>query len=157
MMASMAFSLIFTGLLLAACISDLRSFRIPNALSLALIALFILRVLTLADVALLPSHLMAFGLTVGLGFLVFAMGAIGGGDVKLIAVLALWFGMEHLSSFIVTTALAGGVLALFLIAVRSSMAGATAPSTNAPMLLRRNAPVPYALPIAFAALWLEWG
>ncbi len=157
----MLFSLIFAGLLFAACIVDLKAFRIPNAIPLALIALFLIKAAATDEIAVWPAHLVAFGLTFGFGLLAFSLGMLGGGDIKLITALALWFGTSALPSFLVITAIGGGLLALILLAVRHLtnrrpvMAPSTGP-TPSPRLLDRQAPVPYALPITFAALWLEW-
>lgn len=54
----------------------------------------------------------------GLFFLLLAViskGAIGGGDIKLVAVLGLWLGVSSLLSVIVYGAIAGGIAALFLL------------------------------------------
>ena len=57
-------------------------------------------------------------LTGGLFFLILAIiskGAIGGGDIKLIAALGLWLGVKSLLSIIVYGAMAGGIAALVLL------------------------------------------
>lgn len=157
----MLFSLAFTGILLTASAFDLKAFRIPNALPLALIALFLIKVAATADIAVWPGHLIAFGLTFAVLFLAFALGLVGGGDAKLMAAIALWFGLGALPSFLAITAIGGGVLALALLALRRvidrrpARASAAVP-VRGMHLLDRQAPVPYALPIAVAALWLEW-
>jgi Flp pilus assembly protein protease CpaA len=46
------------------------------------------------------------------GFVLFARQLIGGGDVKLIAAVSLWAGLDHLMLFALVTSLAGGGLAL---------------------------------------------
>lgn len=54
----------------------------------------------------------------GLFFLFLAVisrGAIGGGDIKLIAVMGLWFGARQLLSIILYGAIAGGIAALILL------------------------------------------
>ncbi len=157
----MLFSFVFAGFLLVACIVDLKEFRIPNAIPLALIALFLIKAAATGDVAVWPTHLVAFGVTFAFGLLAFALGLLGGGDIKLITALALWFGTSALPSFLAITAIGGGLLALILLALRClvNRRPAMAPSTGAThgvRLLDRKAPVPYALPITFAALWLEW-
>lgn len=159
MIASIVFSIGLTGILLTACVFDLRQFRIPNALPLALIAVFVIKAAAIAGVAVWPGHLAAFAITLGLGILAFSFGCIGGGDAKLIAALALWFGLPDLPSFLAMTGMAGGILALTLVVLRRLPRPSTAHpsmSSTAPKLLDRGAPIPYALPIAFAALWLEW-
>jgi len=46
---------------------------------------------------------------------VLSRGAIGGGDIKLVAVLGLWLGWKSLLSVILYGAIAGGIAALFLL------------------------------------------
>jgi prepilin peptidase CpaA len=46
------------------------------------------------------------------GFALFAAGVFGGGDAKLMAAAAMWFGFADVSSFLVYTILAGGLLGL---------------------------------------------
>ncbi len=157
----MLFSLVFASFLLIACVIDIKSFRIPNAIPLALIALFLIKTAAAGHADIWPGHLIAFGLTFALGFLAFALGLFGGGDAKLMTALALWFGLAELPSFLVITAIGGGLLALTLLCLRHlanrrpAMATSVG-STRGPRLLDRRAPVPYALPITLAALWLEW-
>ena len=65
----------------------------------------------------LTEHLLA-GLGGGLLFLLLAIvtkGAIGGGDIKLIAAMGPWVGIRPLISIIVYGFIAGGVAALFLL------------------------------------------
>lgn len=63
------------------------------------------------------EHLAA-GLGGGLLFLLLTLltkGAIGGGDIKLIAAMGLWFGIRPLLTVIMYGFIAGGVAALFLL------------------------------------------
>jgi len=157
----MLLSLLFTCTLVIACGFDLKTFRIPNGLSLALIALFIVKAAATPEIAVWPEHILAGGVMLGLGFLAFALGAIGGGDAKLMSALALWFGIGFLPSLVAATAVGGGMLALVLLIVRhlADRRPAMVPlaeKAKSPGLFDRHAPVPYALPISFAALWLEW-
>jgi len=57
-------------------------------------------------------------------FVVFARGIIGGGDVKLAAAIALWLSPPDCYVFLMTTALAGGVLALVHLVLRRILARA---------------------------------
>ena len=64
-----------------------------------------------------PDHLLA-ALGGGLFFLFLSIvgkGAIGGGDIKLIAALGLWLGVKPLLSVILYGATAGGIAALLLL------------------------------------------
>jgi prepilin peptidase CpaA len=106
-------------LLLAAGIYDLASFTIPNSLSLALAALF----LAFAAAAGFSPGLLGWHLAAGfaglvLGFGLFALGWIGGGDAKLFAAIALWLGFSDLMPYAVTASLFGGLLTLALLLAR---------------------------------------
>lgn len=46
------------------------------------------------------------------GFVLFNIGQVGAGDVKLMAVLCLWSSGDNQTAFLIVTALAGGILAL---------------------------------------------
>jgi prepilin peptidase CpaA len=101
---------------LAAAASDAVRRRIPNELVLALLAVALVRI-GLEIVAGAP--LMRPAADIGVGLAVFAAGAaafqfrlLGGGDVKLLAVGALWVGAVAAGPFLVATVLAGGILGL---------------------------------------------
>ena len=74
--------------------------------------------------------------------LLFAAGAMGGGDVKLLSVLALWIDPLWFLRLLVLMALIGGLLTVFF-AVRHSLE----------RRLGRVA-VPYGVAISAAALWV---
>ena len=58
----------------------------------------------------------ALVLVVAFGF--FTQGWIGGGDAKLAAATALWFGFDHLLDYLIYASLFGGVLTLLLLQFR---------------------------------------
>lgn len=70
----------------------------------------------------------------------FALGMMGGGDVKLIAALALWLPVVPFLSLLVVMSLAGGAVTVLMMIDRR--------------IARRTAPleVPYGVAIAFAGL-----
>ena len=113
----------FPALVIAGAIADLTSFRIPNAISLSLAAAFIpaaaLGLMSGVDPATLGLNLAAGAAALVIGVAMFALRWIGGGDAKLFAAAALWIGWPAALSFIGATALAGGALALVLLALRS--------------------------------------
>src|SRR5215469_17425209 len=116
------------GAVLAAVIggvSDLRSAHIPNWLTYSG---------TLAALATREVWLGWTGLKGGFAglliaavpfFLLFVIGAMGGGDVKLMACVGAWAGGVHIVSVMITAALAGGLLAL-LYAIFGQGVGQTA-------------------------------
>ena len=92
--------------------TDLRSARIPNRLTYnALVAGLGLRAAVLGFPGLKSG---AAGILVAgsLFLLLFVLGAMGGGDVKLMTAVAAWVGSSHVVTLLLAAALAGGVLAL---------------------------------------------
>ncbi len=98
-----------------AAISDICSFTIPNGCSLALIALYPFYVIVSpVEIAVTWSVLTAaFAFAVCFGL--YLLGKLGGGDVKLISVLALWAGPMLIAEYLVATALAGGLMAVLML------------------------------------------
>jgi prepilin peptidase CpaA len=146
----------FAFLMLCAVWYDVRSFTIPNWVPGALIAGWVVAAPFLGlgwmDAGL--SFLTGLGVLL-LGMALWAPGWLGGGDVKLIAAGALWFGWPDALMFILFCAASGGVLALALMVLRrlspalpvsSDWIGRTA--------LAQGAPAPYAVAIASGALIL---
>jgi prepilin peptidase CpaA len=116
MIANLSLTL-FVGLLIAAALSDIFTYRIPNWLTALIAAAF--------PVAAFASGMpvehalwsvLATGLMLLLGFALFAAGLFGGGDAKLMAAATLWLGWDHGLPFLVYTGLAGGALAIAYLA-----------------------------------------
>lgn len=111
--------LVFPALLALAAGWDIASYTIPNRLSLALCAAFALFALTAGlSGGALGLHLAAGCVGLAAGFGMFAAGWIGGGDAKLFAATALWFGFHDLLAYTLTAAVLGGVLTLVLLMAR---------------------------------------
>jgi prepilin peptidase CpaA len=83
----------------------------------------------------------------------FALDMLGGGDVKLLAVVALWLGMTKLAPLLILVGIAGGMFALFWLALRW-LIRVGLPGRNLPTSLQARAPLPFALPIMAVALLL---
>ena len=131
-------------MLLAACWFDLRSRTIPNGLCLAIAALA-LPFWWANGLGLWPD----VALQLGVALLVFALfaaaftiGAMGGGDVKLVAAVALWLPWQAVVALLVIMSLAGGALTLAML-VRKRLARSEA-----------RLEIPYGVAIAFGGLWL---
>ena len=98
---------------------DLASFTIPNFLNAALLAVFVLFALVAGlGVAAIGWHLLAGLAGLMLGFTLFALGYIGGGDAKLFAVTLLWLGLKDLMPYLLIASIAGGALTLLMLALR---------------------------------------
>ena len=112
--------LVFPVLVIVAALRDAVSYAIPNWISLALVAGFALA----APVLGLPLPAVGLHLAIGAAALaagmgMFAVGWIGGGDAKLFAASALWLGWPALLTYLAVTGLAGGLLAVSLLGLRS--------------------------------------
>ena len=98
-------------LLVIASVSDIRHRRIPNWSVLAIGALFIPWAFFVSPGSVLPS-LGAGLVALVIGLILYAFRVVGAGDSKLLAVVALFAGMDHLLQLLVLVALVGGVIAL---------------------------------------------
>jgi prepilin peptidase CpaA len=103
-----------------AALTDAFSRRIPNPVSLALAGLGLLRI----GVALIEGEsALTAGLDLAAALAVFTLAALafrfrllGGGDVKLLAAGTLWLGAAALGPYLMTTVLAGGLMAVAFVA-----------------------------------------
>jgi prepilin peptidase CpaA len=136
-----------------AAATDLLTMTIPNRLSLGLAAAFLL-IAPLAGLSWpdILSHLAAGSLMLLAGILLFSLGWVGGGDGKLLAVASLWLGFEPMVMFLGYVAILGGVLALLILAYRSSPAGAFPLPNWALRLHEKGEGMPYGIAIAAGAL-----
>lgn len=138
LLVALAIALVF------AAFTDIRRRQIDNWLNLAIAAgapvFWWASGLSLwPDVALqLGVALAAFALFAGL----FALKMMGGGDVKLLTVLALWVEPAQFLQLLVVMAIAGGVLTLAM--------GAW----HVARRQREKLAIPYGVAIAFGALWV---
>lgn len=135
-------------ILLAAALHDVKAFKISNRFSLALIALFPLYVLTAPQEIAWMQHVAVAGIVFLIGFAMFALGAFGGGDVKMLAVAALWAGPKMVATLMVITTMAGGVLALVFAVAALLRAGFGRQHHEEGHRPWHKAPVPYGVAIA---------
>src|SRR5476649_2259315 len=146
--------LLFPALMAFAASSDLLTMTISNRLSLALAGgFFQLALVTGMSFAAIGMHLAAAALVLTISFGFFSMGWIGGGDAKLAAATALWFGFDFLLDYLVYASLFGGVLTVLLIQFRRLPL--PAPLARQPWILRLHETgggIPYGIALAAAAL-----
>lgn len=131
-------------LLLLASAFDLKSRTIPNWLNLA-IAVTAPVAWWWAGLSIWPdiAYQIAAAGAVFLAFVgLFAIGGIGGGDVKMIGALALWTDIRLILPMLLVMALVGGVIAMFMLIRRR-----VSPSPQNPEL-------PYGLAITAAGFWV---
>src|ERR1700679_951005 len=119
MILDIARLLLFPALMAFAAASDLFTMTISNRVSLALVAgFFALALMSGMGLYDILSHLGAGAAVLVVAFGCFAMGWVGGGDAKVAASAALWFGFAHLMNYLVYASLFGGVLTLVLLQLR---------------------------------------
>jgi prepilin peptidase CpaA len=147
--------LVFPVLVVAAALRDLTSYIIPNWLSLALVAAFLPAALA-SGLSPQQIGLCAAAGAGGLvaGMVMFALGWIGGGDAKLFAASALWIGWPACLTYAAYTGIAGGVLAVALLSLRSAMVKPYLPAGPRwfGRLTEPGEGVPYGVAIAAGAL-----
>lgn len=131
-------------LLLVAAWGDIRTRTIPNWLTGG-IAVSAPLWWWATGLPLWPAAAIQLGVALG-AFALFAIawriGAMGGGDLKLIAALALWFAPLLLLRMLVVMALAGGALTILMLVLHRVRGAAGRPE------------IPYGVAIAFAGLWV---
>ena len=154
MILDVARLLLFPALMAFAAASDLFTMTISNRVSLALAAGFL--VLALAS-GMEPSEILShLGAGVGVlaaSFVCFAFGWIGGGDAKVAAAAALWFGFGHLLNYLVYASLFGGALTVALLQFRMMpLPKRLASQEWLQRLHRKDGGVPYGIALAAAAL-----
>jgi len=107
------------AVLLAAAGWDLASFTIPNFLQLLLLCGFAtFAILTGMGPGAIGWHFLGAAIGLAIGFALFALGLVGGGDAKLFACVALWFGLQDLIDYVLIASLFGGVLTLTILGFR---------------------------------------
>jgi prepilin peptidase CpaA len=146
-------TIVFATLLGAAAISDIRHLRIPNLIPLLLVAGFVLQA-AFGGVQGMTGHLVAMLIVLALLIPLFAMNALGGGDVKLLAAAALWLGIAVLPLLLVWVAILGGVFAAIWLPLRRVVAWAL-PNRRLPASLQLKAALPYGVPIGAASFLLH--
>ena len=156
MILDVARLLFFPALMAFAAASDLFTMTISNRVSLALAAGFL--ALALAS-GMAPSdilmHLAAGSVVLVGAFACFAFGWIGGGDAKVAASAALWFGFAHLLNYMVYASLFGGVLTLALLQFRQwPLPYALSGQAWLLRLHAKESGIPYGIALAVGALMI---
>lgn len=155
-------TLLFPFLMIYAAWSDLFSMTISNKVSLALMASFMcFAVATGMSIETIAWHWALFGVVLSVCFVLFAIGAMGGGDAKLAASTALWFGWEHVMAYVYLSSIIGAILTIAIVLFR----GQTLPPRlmNVEWIQRIYHPksgIPYGIALGAAAMLVyphtEW-
>lgn len=147
--------IVFPFCMAFAAISDMLSMTIANRIPVFLAASFaVIAPLTGMDWQSFGMHFAAGGMVLAVTFGLFAVGAMGGGDAKLLAAASLWFGFGvELLQYLVTASIVGGLLTIAIMSFRRSLLAAFV-SQN--MFLRHLADtrlgIPYGIALGIAGL-----
>ena len=148
---------LFAAILLAATVTDVAAYRIPNMFVLALVVLFfVLAALHAPDVDWL-SHVASLCLVFGAGIVVYALRQIGAGDVKLLAAIALWSGVYSLMDVLFWVSICGLMGMLMILALRALLPrlAIVAPglrSQSLPRVFSKGQGIPYGIAIGSGAI-----
>jgi len=135
---------LLTVLLMAAAVTDIRARIISNRLNIAIAALAPLYWLANGIPAWPDMALqIALGIAIfGVFAALFALGLMGGGDVKLLAAVALWFPWQAIGLLLLIMAMIGGIVTVITV-------------VHHRLSRRLGQPeVPYGVAISLAAMWL---
>jgi prepilin peptidase CpaA len=163
-------SVVITAFLCAAAWYDIRSRRIPNQLILAGLAAAVALRAPMGLEALLHG-LEGFAVSLGIALVLYALGAVGGGDAKLLAVVGALVGLEPLPGTLAYIALLGAGMAILVMARKGLLflllyktlellrtRRMIARSSEGRMLDSPGAlTIPYAVPIAVGTLMWWFG
>ena len=162
MILDIARLLLFPALMAFAAASDLFTMKIPNQVSLML-ALGFLVLATASGMGVhdIMMHVAAGAAVLVITFGCFAMGWVSGGDAKVAAAAALWFGFAHLMNYLLYASLFGGALTLLLLQFRQWPLPVM--FAGQPWLARlhdKNTGIPYGIALTIGALMIypetEW-
>jgi prepilin peptidase CpaA len=138
------FGILLAVLLLMAAWTDIKTRTISNEIN-ATIALLAIVFWFVIGEHLWPDVAIRIGLALAIFAifaLLFVLKMMGGGDVKMIAALALWLPFKGLVAMLTVMTLSGGVIGLFLL-IRQKWR----PNVEMPE-------IPYGLAIAIGGLWV---
>ncbi len=137
-----------------AAANDLFTMKIPNRVSMALVAGFV----AVALLSRMPLETFAMHFALALCVLavtiaLFSLNMLGGGDAKLLAAGALWMDGEHLVEFLAYVTIFGGVLAVVFLGYRNfAPPNGFARPTWGKRLHATGGPIPYGIAIAAGGL-----
>jgi prepilin peptidase CpaA len=138
------FIALLAAAMLVAAVGDWRTRTIPNRLNAA-IALLAIPFWWSIGLSLWPGVALQIGLAAvvfALFAIAFRFGAMGGGDVKMAAAIALWLPFPEIVKLLAVMSVAGGVLTIAMLAAHRM--------TKASGQLE----IPYGIAIAFGGFWL---
>lgn len=144
---------VFPFCLAVAAFSDLFTMTIPNRVSAILLGAFLLAApLSGLGLAEIGMHLGAGLLVFSVGFVLFALNIMGGGDVKVLSASAVWFGFTlSLFEYMTFVSAFGGLLTIAILLLRGQSDLVNASGLRVPAHLLEGRKVPYGIAIGAAA------
>lgn len=143
-------ALILAILLVVAAAEDAARLRISNVTVLLVLVCAVAAAAVAGPEVGLWQNLVVFLALLAVGMPMFAAGKLGGGDVKLLAAVGLWFDFKGALWMLIAVAIAGGILALLVLVVRSLKWSEE--KRRRIVLLRPGGGIPYGVAIATGAL-----
>ena len=153
-MSVIAVYLIFS--MLAVMWFDVTRFIIPNWLVGLLLLTYPVAVMMSHNAIDWKMAVAGMALVLVVGYIVFALKWMGGGDIKLLTACALWVGLANLADFVFLVAVIGGVFSVGVWGIRKVLPLLPKKPASLPRILREGEPVPYGVAIAFGFLILLW-
>lgn len=142
------------ALLAAAALSDIRTMRIPNALPLGVVgALIVALAANSAPAEDYAAAALSGLIGLGVGYLFFTLRIMGGGDGKLFAATACWFGASALLGLGLWISIAGLFVGLAALAARALRARASSAEGGGSVVSALKAPAPYGVAIALGSVF----
>jgi len=131
--------------------SDVKTRRLPNWLALALLVTGLVSAYVLSgDLTSAGMHAAHAGIALLVGMALFAMGILGGGDVKFYAGLASWFPLSQGTNLLIWVALLGGVFAILWLVIRRICPQKSTPKDDV------FTKFPYGVAIAAGGMVMAW-
>jgi prepilin peptidase CpaA len=134
-----------------AAYGDIKTYKIPNMLVVAIAVLGVLRLVMICDLSFALHTVGASAVVFIVGFLLFWRRFVGGGDAKLVTAAALLIGYPNLCSFLMVMGICGALISLTILLTHQSFALFAKETPEQPLPKARLA-IPYGVAIASGAM-----
>jgi prepilin peptidase CpaA len=155
-MLTLIFQFSFVFFVSYAAVSDYRRLKIPNWISLALCGAFLLYAAFFVTFSQFLGHVAAGTVVFAIAITLYALGLLGGGDVKLLGAIALWAGPQQVYELALLTGIIGGAMGIILLGLRRLLRYRPAlrcpPPLDRMVVWARAGVFPYGIAIGSAAL-----
>lgn len=142
-----------------AAFSDVRTYTIPNWITVAALALYPAHVLASPAPVNWVGGITVAAIVLAAGFVLFALRWMGAGDAKLMTAAAIWAGQELIVQFLAVVAPVGGILSIVVLVRRAKFVqvetaeGVSADQQSASLMRAR---VPYGVAVAAGAIFVAF-